>query len=69
MTENAITFSELRKIQKEERRSEELKQLDDNFFIKVGDYLDRKKDTSEDRENTRTRKEYSERYLASEKTK
>jgi len=48
MTENAITFSELRKIQKEERRSEELKQLDDNFFIKVGDYLDRKKDTSED---------------------
>ena len=48
MSENAITFSELRKIQKEERRSEELKQLDDNFFIKVGDYLDRKKDTSED---------------------
>ncbi|QGA80196.1 DNA replication complex subunit Gins51 [Candidatus Nanohalobium constans] len=48
MSENAITFSELRKIQKEERRSEELKELDDNFFIKVGDYLDRKKDASED---------------------
>jgi len=48
MSENAITFSELRKIQKEERRTDELKQLDDNFFIKVGDYLDRKKDVSED---------------------
>lgn len=48
MTENAITFSELRKIQKEERRSDELTELDDSFFIKVGDYLDRKKDVSED---------------------
>ena len=48
MSENAITFSELRKTQKEERRTDELKQLDDNFFIKVGDYLDRKKDVSED---------------------
>ena len=48
MSENAVTFSELRKIQKEERRKEELKQLDDNFFLKVADYLKRKKDTSED---------------------
>ena len=43
MSENAITFSELRKIQKEERRSDDLKELDDDFFIKVGDYLNRKK--------------------------
>jgi DNA replication initiation complex subunit (GINS family) len=47
MSENAITFSELRKIQKEERRSDELKELDDNFFIKVGDYLNRKKEVED----------------------
>jgi DNA replication initiation complex subunit (GINS family) len=47
MSENAITFSELRKIQKEERRSDDLKELDDNFFIKVGDYLNRKKEVED----------------------
>ena len=48
MTENAITFSELRKIQKEERRKEELTELDDNFFLEVSNYLDRKKGSSDD---------------------
>ena len=48
MTENAITFSELRKIQKEERRTEELSELEDNFFLEVSNYLERKQNTSQD---------------------
>lgn len=46
----ALTFSELRKIQKEEARQEDLSELNHKFLLRVGDYLDRKKDVSEDRE-------------------
>lgn len=42
--ENTFTFSDLRKIQKTEKRQEELSELDDNFLIKASRYLDRKKD-------------------------
>jgi DNA replication initiation complex subunit (GINS family) len=45
--EEALTFSELRKIQKTERRQEELSELEQNFFLKVRDYLERKKDIDE----------------------
>jgi DNA replication initiation complex subunit (GINS family) len=48
MSEDALTFSELRKIQKKERRQEELSEISENFFLKVGDYLKRKKDVSGD---------------------
>lgn len=48
MSEEALTFSELRKIQKTERRQEELSELDQNFFLKVRDYLNRKKEIDED---------------------
>jgi DNA replication initiation complex subunit (GINS family) len=47
MSDEALTFSELRKIQKTERRQEELSELDQNFFLKVRDYLERKKDIDE----------------------
>jgi DNA replication initiation complex subunit (GINS family) len=44
MTEEALTFSDLRKIQKQEKRQDKLSELDDNFLLKVSEYLDRKKD-------------------------
>ncbi len=42
MSEDALTFSELRKIEKKEKRQEELSELDDSFFLKVSQYLDLK---------------------------
>lgn len=36
-----FNFSELRKIQKEEARTDELSGLGDKFLLRVGDYLDR----------------------------
>jgi DNA replication initiation complex subunit (GINS family) len=51
MSEEALTFSELRKIQKQEKRQEALTELDDNFLLNVSDYFSRKKEMSgEDRE-------------------
>jgi DNA replication initiation complex subunit (GINS family) len=46
MSENALTFSELRKIQKEEKREEDLTELEDDFFLRVSNYLRSKKETS-----------------------
>jgi len=47
MTEesNVLTFSELRKIQKEEDKEEELTELDDKFLLRVSNYFDKKKET------------------------
>lgn len=47
MSDEALTFSELRKIQKTERRQEDLSELDQNFFLQVRDYLERKKEIDE----------------------
>jgi DNA replication initiation complex subunit (GINS family) len=44
--DDALTFSELRKIQKEERRKDELSDLDEDFVADVIEYLSRKKDVS-----------------------
>ena len=49
MAENPLTFSELRKIQKKEKRQEELSDLEDNFILRVSNYLEMKKDV-DDRE-------------------
>ncbi|MFB6204239.1 MAG: hypothetical protein ABEJ75_01200 [Candidatus Nanohaloarchaea archaeon] len=43
MSENALTFSELRKIQKEEKRKDELSDLEDDFLMRAQDYLSEKK--------------------------
>jgi len=48
--EEALTFSELRKIQKEEARSEQLTQLGDSFMLKTSDYFSQKKEIGDDRE-------------------
>lgn len=42
MTEEALTFSELRKIQKQESRQDQLTELDDNFLLRVSNYLNAK---------------------------
>ncbi len=47
MSDEALTFSELRKIQKTERRQDDLSDLEQNFFLKVRDYLERKKEIDE----------------------
>lgn len=44
MAENPLTFSELRKIQKKEKRQEELSDLKDDFILRVSNYLEMKKD-------------------------
>lgn len=47
--EEALTFSDLRKIQKKEKRQEKLTELDNSFLLRVSQYLDRKKG-ADDRE-------------------
>ena len=41
---NVLTFSELRKTQKEEDREEELTELGDRFLLRVSNYFDKKKE-------------------------
>ncbi|WEL19334.1 hypothetical protein [Candidatus Nanohalococcus occultus] len=48
--EDAITFSELRKVQKEESRSQQLTDLDDDFMLKVSDYFKQKEEIGAERE-------------------
>ncbi len=45
-----LTFSELRKVQKSEKRQDELTELDENFFRQVSEYLANKEELGEDRE-------------------
>lgn len=45
-----LTFSELRKVQKSEKRQDELTELEDNFFRQVSEYLANKQELGEDRE-------------------
>lgn len=46
MSDEPLTFSELRKIQKKEQRQDDLSELGDRFILKVSNYLDMKKETS-----------------------
>lgn len=46
MSDEALTFSELRKVQKEEKRKEGLVELEDSFLLRVSNYFETKKDTS-----------------------
>lgn len=48
MSDDPLTFSELRKIQKKEQRQEDLTELGDKFILKVSNYLDMKKETAGD---------------------
>lgn len=45
-----LTFSELRKVQKSEKRQDQLTELDDNFFRQVSEYLANKEELGEERE-------------------
>ncbi len=46
----ALTFNDLRRIQKNESKAVELTELDDDFILKAQEYLERKKESSDDRE-------------------
>ncbi|MFB6144601.1 MAG: hypothetical protein ABEJ98_04795 [Candidatus Nanohaloarchaea archaeon] len=50
MSDNPLTFSELRKIEKKEKRQEELSEIQENFLLRVSEYLDRKQNSSDSRE-------------------
>ncbi|PSH01567.1 MAG: hypothetical protein BRC26_03270, partial [Nanohaloarchaea archaeon QH_8_44_6] len=51
MSDDVLTFSELRKIQKQESRREELSELTEKFLLRVNDYFERKEEASgKDRE-------------------
>lgn len=50
MSDNPLTFSELRKIEKKEKRQEELSEIEDDFILRVSQYLDRKQNSSDTRE-------------------
>lgn len=45
-----LTFSDLRKIQKEEQRTDELTDLDEDFLLKASSYLERTKENGEQRD-------------------
>jgi DNA replication initiation complex subunit (GINS family) len=55
MEDEALTFSDLRKIQKKEKRQDQLSELDDNFLLKASQYLDRKEGV-DDREYKNARR-------------
>ena len=42
MEDEALTFSDLRKIQKTEKRQDKLSELEDNFLLRVSKYIERK---------------------------
>ncbi|MFB6199977.1 MAG: hypothetical protein ABEJ83_03795 [Candidatus Nanohaloarchaea archaeon] len=50
MSDEALTFSELRKIQKQEKRQDDLTELQDRFLLQVSSYLKMKKDSGDERE-------------------
>jgi|APHM01.1.fsa_nt_gi hypothetical protein len=56
MPENTLTFSELRKIQKQEKREEKLSDLDKSFVIEANDYLETKKNAGEENREYRNAK-------------
>ncbi len=53
MDEDALTFSELRKIEKKEKRNDDLSDLGSNFFLRVSNYLDMKESDQREYRNAR----------------
>ncbi len=64
MTDEALTFSELRKIQKQESRQEELSELDDSFLIRVSDYINTKKEVEGESREYRNAKRVFEKIVS-----
>ena len=59
-----MTYSKLRKIQKEEKRKDDLVELDDNFLISLSNYLETKKKHSEDQREYRNAKRVFEKIIS-----
>ncbi|MFB6203455.1 MAG: hypothetical protein ABEK01_03095 [Candidatus Nanohaloarchaea archaeon] len=56
MPENVLTFSDLRRIEKEEKRKDELSERNDNFILRVSNYLQKKHETGGDSREYRNSK-------------
>ncbi|WEL23176.1 hypothetical protein [Candidatus Nanohalovita haloferacivicina] len=64
MSDNALTFSELRKIQKEEKREEDITELGDDFLLRVSNYLRSKKESSGEGREYRNAKRVFEKIIS-----
>lgn len=64
MADDALTFSELRKIQKQESRQDDLVELGDKFMLRVADYFATKKDLSESGREYRNAKRIFEKIVS-----
>lgn len=53
---DALTFSDLRKIQKNERRADELNELDEDFILRANEYLERKEESGDRRDYTSSKR-------------
>ena len=53
---DALTFSDLRKIQKNERRADELTELDEDVILRANEYLERKEDGGDRRDYTSSKR-------------
>ncbi len=53
---DALTFSDLRKIQKNERRADELTELDEDFILRANEYLERKEEAGDRRDYTSSKR-------------
>lgn len=62
--EDLMTYSKLRKIQKEEKRKDELVDLDDNFLLSLSNYLETKKKHSEDEREFKNAKRVFEKIVS-----
>lgn len=65
MTEDELmTYSKLRKIQKEEQRKDELVDLNDKFLLSLSNYLETKKKHSEDKREFKNAKRVFEKIIS-----
>jgi len=56
---DTLTFSDLRRIQKNERNSQELTELDENFILQANEYLQRKEENGGQREYKSSKRVYN----------
>lgn len=62
--EDLMTYSKLRKIQKEEKRQDELVELDENFLLSLSNYLETKKKHSDDEREFKNAKRVFEKIIS-----
>jgi len=56
---DTLTFSDLRRIQKDERNSNELTDLHEDFIVQANEYLERKRENADNREFNSSKRVYN----------